>query len=237
MAIGGNVSIRLGNWLCILLLLSQSSCALIPQRLTADSIEGWVVDADTKKPLQGVNVVADWILFGGLEGGNVDGHIHVSETVSNVDGHFFLPSWEPLWTGIGFGHRNPRIILFKSGYRYREVSNTGVFGGIDPSEQSGPLWVSRWNGQTIELKPFEGSLQEYADHLSSLDGSIGFIAMLGCWWKEIPHLLHSLTEQNQIFRSAGVRSLLSHTLDKDGYFFANEESITRECNFSPRELL
>ena len=61
---------------------------------SAKPIEAWVVDAQTGKPLEGVNVVAHWKLRYGLEGGG-SYQLHIMEDVTDKNGRFFFPAWGP----------------------------------------------------------------------------------------------------------------------------------------------
>ena len=94
---------------------------------SADAISARVVDAETLKPLEGVNVVAAWKVKGGLEGGNVVGYTNVLEAVTTKDGVFTFPSWGPR-LNMYFGRvrlEAPQLLFFKSGYRFYTVTNHG----------------------------------------------------------------------------------------------------------------
>ena len=69
----GNCRFALVTLFCI----SVSSCGIY----SADEITATVVDADTNVPLEGVNVVAAWIVRGGVNFGATVGYINVMETV------------------------------------------------------------------------------------------------------------------------------------------------------------
>ena len=58
---------------------------------SAKAIEAWVVDAETKKPLEGVIVVAHWELNYGLEGGGAY-QLQVMEDVTDKKGRFYFPA-------------------------------------------------------------------------------------------------------------------------------------------------
>ena len=110
-----------------LLILPLSGCASL--QYSAEPIEAWVVDAETKRPLEGAIVVAHWELKGGLEGGNIQGQIMVMESVTDKAGRFYFPAWGPTWhiASPWWGYlsdSDPELLLFKSGYGYVSVSNS-----------------------------------------------------------------------------------------------------------------
>ena len=62
-----------------------------PDTYSAAPIHGWVVDAETKQPLEGVHVVAQWILQTGLLHGEHTSRLHIVETVTDPKGGYQLP--------------------------------------------------------------------------------------------------------------------------------------------------
>ena len=76
-------------------LMALPACAG-PLTYSAEAIEAKVIDADTKKPLDGVVVTANWQLEEGTLGGNVQaGQLMVMEAVTGKDGKFAFPGWGP----------------------------------------------------------------------------------------------------------------------------------------------
>ena len=64
-------------------------------RYSAESTEGWVIDADTKKPIEGVIVVANWQLHKSTMGGKRPAdHLNIMETMTDNDGLFYFEGWE-----------------------------------------------------------------------------------------------------------------------------------------------
>jgi hypothetical protein len=172
----------------------------------AEAIEGWVVDAETNKPLEGVNIVTHWTLKGGMEGGTAVEALQILETVTDQNGRYSFPAWGPkagTTTGELRGN-SPSILLFKPGYRAGEFSNLY-------SETTGAETFF-YNKKTLKLEPFRGTLQEYARHLnSSLNGdlwkigfSIGEHSGNFCGWKSFPRMLNALAKLEYEYRSAGV---------------------------------
>src|SRR6185312_6211859 len=104
---------------------------------SAPAIEATVVDAETHRPLEGVNVVAHWVVRYGQLG---EMHYHyvafkLMEAVTDANGRFHFPAWGPEATPLSLGlfatmsSRDPDIIFFKSDYQRKSLH----------SEISGPL--------------------------------------------------------------------------------------------------
>jgi hypothetical protein len=167
---------------------------------SADAIEGWVVDAETSKPLDGVIVVAHWQLKGGLEGGTPINELKILETVTDSNGRYFFPAWGPKFAFSGlFGSlisESPGILMFKRGYKYRGLDNNW-YPNVDTSK-------SDWNKKTVKLEPFSGTLAQYAQDLSGLSSDLWTIGYgVGdhfgdyCGWKSFPSMLRSLDKLDE----------------------------------------
>ena len=180
-----------------------------PLKYSAEAIEAWVVDAGTKKPVKGVIVVAHWQLLSGWEGHYPMGQMMVMETVTDKTGRFYFPPWGPKWH-LGSGilkERDPQLLLFKPGYRPRTLTNQYNFSDEMYTKS---LRTSQWHGKTIELEPFEGGLEEYMKHLSSLNTSLRTVVGYDseCQWRKMPKMLSAIFQQDQIFRDKGIDSWL-----------------------------
>lgn len=192
------------RYLCVLLgaLATQSACSDVPKQYSAEAIEARVVDAETKKPLEGVVVTANWQLEEGTLGGNRSaGQLMVMETVTDKNGRFTFPAWGPKWLWKGFlVNADPKLLLFKSGYEYRELYNEYSSA---PELRTRKLRYSDWNGKTIELKRFKGTMEEYVRHLSFLMTGLSFIED-DCQWKKTPKMLMALQKQADAFKASGI---------------------------------
>ncbi len=174
--------------------LTLSACIEAPHQYSAEATTAKVVDADTKKPIAGVIVTANWQLEQGTVGGNVPvGQIMVMETITDKDGKFTFPAWGPKWTFKGhLVIDDPQLLLFKGGYEYRGLQNE-----VTTRYNKGSLRHSDWNGKTIEMKRFEGSLEEYAKQTYWLSVDMDRIhdyahGAKTCSWKNTPQMLSSL---------------------------------------------
>lgn len=193
--------------LCVILgtLIAQSACSDVPKQYAAEAIEARVVDAETKKPLENVVVTANWQLEEGTLGGNRSaGQLMVMEAVTDMNGRFAFPAWGPEWVWKGFlVNEDPQLLLFKSGYEYRRLSNEYSSA---PELRTRKVRRSDWNGKIIELKPFKGTQAEYAEHVYNLDNEMRF-ARYGneCEWKRIPRMLVEIHRLSKQFDSKGVK--------------------------------
>lgn len=200
------------NLLFVVLLGTASglpACAT-PLTYSAEPIEAWVVDAETKQPLEGVIVTANWELRGGPSpgGSTPAGQLMVMEAVTDKNGRFHFPAWEPkLRLPLTELHNHdPRLLLFKSGYRYAELANERRYISR-PETILEPVRRSDWNGKTIELKPFKGTMEEWAEHVYSLGSDIYYDFARGkdCNWKKIPRILTALHKMSLYFDAQGVK--------------------------------
>lgn len=126
---------------------------------SADEITATVVDADTKAPLAGVHVIAEWAVRGGMNYGDVVGYMNVMEAVTDQDGRFHFPGWGPR-PNFHFGEIRqaaPALILFKSGYQYTSMENNG--NSLDAAPHA---TRSDWNHQTITMKRHLWTLRDEA---------------------------------------------------------------------------
>lgn len=214
--------------LCFVLacLAALPACAT-PLRYSAEPIEATVIDAETKQPLEGVVVTANWQLEEGTFGGNVQaGQLMVMEAVTDKDGKFRFPGWGP--TTVWRGHLvndDPQLLLFKSGYEHERLFNDIRWSAYREHVLK-PVRRSDWSGKAIALKPFRGSLEEYARHLSFLHTSINSILYRDkCAWKKIPRMVVALDEQKKFFRDNNILSSL----------YSIEQLSNKECG-SPAEF-
>src|SRR5258708_16141131 len=84
---------------------------------SAEATEGWVADAETGKPIEGVIVVAHWRITGGLEGGTPINELKILETVTDEIGRYSFPAWGPklaFLSGVfgSLGRESPQILMF-----------------------------------------------------------------------------------------------------------------------------
>ena len=176
----------------------------------ADPIEATVVDAQTKQPIEGVIVVAMWILKGGTHRDEV-GFLEVLETVTDAEGRFYFGGWGPMrrprW-GLLVA-QDPEIFLFKDGYRFERLLNEHQ--GQATKGAMGRR--STWNGKAIPMERFEGEIKEYAQSLSYLSSRIEpmahkwLIPHWSCEWQKIPRLILAVEAVEMRRKLAKPRSM------------------------------
>ena len=194
-----------------------------PWGYRAEAIEAWVIDADTKKPLEGVIVTANWQLEGGWEGHYPMGQLRVMETVTDKTGRFSFPAWGPSRPKKGYlQNSDPLLLLFRSGYKPLAMANH-----FRERMFREPVRRSDWHGKTIEMTKFVGSLEAYAEDLAHLDISLRFAvhAPENCEWKKIPRMIVALHKQKEVFKKKAVYN----------HLFAISRIPARECG-SPTEF-
>jgi len=155
-------------WLAALLLPLQAYPQLT---YSAKEIRGKIVDADTGEPLQAVNIVAQWRIELIL-GSDEQTLLHVTEVVTDREGNYVIPSWGPIplpFRASFIQGRDPFLSIFKGEYEPAYADN-GFVSNILSRET--PLGEFRWNGQTIKLKKWQGSVREYWKQVSSLMASL-----------------------------------------------------------------
>ena len=190
---------RLG--LVALATLSMSACAL--RTYSAKEIEGWVVDAETKQPIEGANVVADWWLKIGKGGRS----LVLMEAVTDKNGRFYFPAWGPTEIPSAYPpdarltNQDPAIRILKIGYRTRALDNELQAWMLDRYQHGPFVRESRWNGKTIELKKFEGDPKAYA---LSLGMFLTGPSWGRCGWTKIPKTMATLVREGEKLDKARV---------------------------------
>jgi hypothetical protein len=171
------------RWIALLLFtaLLLRGCLNI---YSAKPIEAWIIDAETRKPVEGAVVVAQWKLVYGLEGGYAYNWV-VMQTVTDENGRFTFPGWGPrviptalLWQAK-MERDDPDIKFYKFGYAgvkqtqsmadkaYRRP-NLDDYGWGGASEREWYL-----NGETLQYKPAKGDLKALGDALTEFNGWLG----------------------------------------------------------------
>ena len=162
----------------------------------SDPITATVIDSETNQPIEGVVVVADWGLKGGLEGNNPVGHLAVMESVSDNAGKFHFPGWGPRFSIRGqLRAEQPELLFFKGGYSYLHVGNEAA------GRWHGMRVKSIVNGTRVKLEKFCGTPKEYVENVQRLESTLDsylFGDDKACPWKKIPRMIHALDEQIQL---------------------------------------
>ncbi len=137
----------------------------LPDGYTFTETRGTVIDAETKKPIEGLIVVGTWELewTGGptyITEAIVSKLIYVEETVTNEKGQFILSAPPPIkrpkyWA---FHGDDPRILFFKPGYKIKFLSNCPwilqVSRELHEEYTYSKNRKSYWTDKVIDLEPF-----------------------------------------------------------------------------------
>ena len=220
---------------CLGLLPSLTACAdRYPPAYSAEAITATVIDADTRKPLAGVVVTANWQLLGGMEGNYPVGQLEVLETVTDANGRFHFPAWGPKKRPKGYLREDdPQLLLFKPGYEYRRLANE-----VSSRINYDSVRRSVWNGKTIELKRFRGTMEAYENQFELLNGALGHIVADGpeeCYWKKLPNTIRAMNRERLRLVARGVNPHTLSTVDKR--LLMNDEYFTKKggCG-SPKQF-
>ncbi len=181
----------------------------------AKPIAGQIVDADTEQPLDGVIVVAQWVLTGGPR-------MHIVEVVSDRDGKYVVPGWGPkprhLIAGPLGGYYDPQILCFKADYSPRFLTNEI----LDNFES---VRTSIWDGKTVEMKRFNGAPEQRTRELSSLQGHLDWGSAY-TRWQEYPRMaLAVIDEAKKIPRDAIGRLPGGYLSDHRSFAGLTEEHL------------
>ena len=161
----------------------------------AESMEAWVVDAETGEPIEGVVVVANWqLVVGSLDGPRPRGQLNILETVTDKNGRFYFPAWGPkLALASHLRHEDPALLFFKSGYFPSGESN-------DVTTEPNPSIIRRseWNGKKIPLKKHKGDWEALERVHMALASALSF-AIYGedCEWKLIPKMFVAIENEKR----------------------------------------
>lgn len=203
-------------FLCLGLLVVQPACSS-SLTYSAEPIEARVIDADTKKPLEGVIVTANWQLVEGTLGGSRSlGQLKVMEAATDMDGKFTFPAWGPI--EVSKGHlvsEDPQLLLFRSGYHYHRLSNQYT---SDRELRLRSVRRSDWNGKTIEMRPFSGvDIQAQYKNLLNFSKDVDSFATWHvdpCQWTKLPIAINKLMQERKKLEAQGISSVWDRTLDQ-----------------------
>ena len=182
----------LASMIAALVGLPGLGCSSTPPLLyRAEAIDGNVVDDDTRKPIEGVIVVAQWEVVGGFMEAIPMGDLEILETVTDAEGAYHFDAWGPreIIAGHFFGN-DPGLIFFKPGYEFKSLRNS-----LHPPGAGSPMYDEYgqarcvWSGKTIDLKPETPSQRIAQQHLIDM-----YVPFQGkpCSWKKMPRLLVAL---------------------------------------------
>lgn len=186
----------------------------------AASIRGRVVDADTQKPIAGTIIVAQWIAYvAGIGHGDHRLRLHIVEVVTDQNGEYTISGWGPRLR-LPFSeldNLDPQLSIFKNGYYPTTLTNF--------RDSTAMIRVSDWDQKTISLRPFDGKLEQYADHLRILSTGL---AHEDREWKAFPRMVLALYQEQERLRGMGLKPGHRATIfDVDNFKQADREFLSR----------
>lgn len=185
---------------------------------SAKPIEAWIIDAETRKPVEGAVVVARWKLVYGLEGGGRYDWV-VLETVTDKNGRFTFPGWGPrviptalLWQAKMEGD-DPDIKFYKFGYAGVKHTQSMADKTFRRPNLDDYVWggtsVREWylKGETLEYIPAKGDLKLLTQDLYEFDFNLNHIRGGGCEYIYVPRALNAVKNAYEILRAQPGRHI------------------------------
>ncbi len=132
-------------------------------QFTMQKIHGQIIYEQTGEPLEGVIVVAEWVLLHKIPGKYYhDKNLRIVETITDQNGNYVI-SGSPmirLRPLTELTDRDPEMSFFKKGYSPLFVSNS--------YDRDTVIRYSEWDGRILKLKRFNGTNERYAQSLRTL---------------------------------------------------------------------
>lgn len=199
----------------ILLIVTASAALSGCAGYSARSITATVVDAASGEPIPGANVVATWELrwmpLTLTESGG-KALLAQSEGVTDAQGRFHIPAWGPKGYPpnapgrAGMDPMQPRIMIFKSGYQLRYVSNAFAPGFLeDPFYRGASERSSDWDGKSIPLSPLPKVMTDQ-DWQSLFYFTYDNVMVFDCHWKTMSLFLASIIKEGERIKMIAPRA-------------------------------
>ena len=188
-------------WAGALFLAGDASA--LPASYSAAEIRGSVVDAETRQPIEGVHVIARWIVHSPELMHRGPGRaLHIMETVTDAKGEYYFSAWGPTPRPPGsilYWGSDPTLGFFKPGYRPDGRSN---YNPPPENEREMSRRFSLWHWQAVPLERFRGSIEEWALLLSGVQDSLGWgqvtdgaTRTMNDNWKQMPRMVLAVWEE------------------------------------------
>lgn len=212
---------------CLMLVAMCQTCSasaqdLLPPMYSAKEIRATVVAEDIRQPLEGVVVVAQWVLYrGGLGHGGHGPLLHIAEAVTNAQGEFTIPGWGPKLR-LPLTHldeASPAMLLFKHGYMPLRLHNGGPDDTPDRFDFSKftttqinralryggqpekVIQESFWSSQILQLPPFQGTPEEWFTQLKFLANAVPASGSADATPKSTSELFRAILAEKEYFRT------------------------------------
>jgi len=185
----------------------------------AKSIDAQVVENETGKPVDGVNVLAIWILENGFPEAGPRDILKVEEAFTDQNGKFHLDKWGPRFKFIDYLRSySPLLILYDNNHKMEMLENHGIDG-----QPRKVVRESDWNQKQIQMKR-NSSIK---DRLSSAEEATNQLKMylrLGNCdsWKGAQKMMLAIVNERESLEKLGENT---EDIMSKGFFL----SRTRYC--------
>ncbi len=171
--------------------MTQDGRAEIPPLwYSAKPIRGLVVDAATGQPLEGVVIVAQWVLHTPAGSGP---RLEVLETVTDASGAYQFPGWGPKPNPRPFSSmtmfKAPGVAFFKPGYRPFFASNQ--------YSSNEAVRESDWDGQTVRLERAPTMDAQLVRAIDILQGDLDWDGQQMLTWQQVPRMTLAILEERK----------------------------------------
>lgn len=217
-----------GALLTLGLLCLLAGCAGSPS-YTAAPFSAQVIDKETKQPIEGAVVVANWhLVTGSLDGERHVGQLEVKETVTDRNGQFSFEGFTRLNPILAeLRGEDPRVLIFKGGYKHRTFSNFYPRANTQTPGSYRKAWV---DGRVVELErlvPVISATNQIYLHSSLNDLGLEQIVR-DCQWHKMPRLLRAMEEEYQRLKTEYPRAILNFGIESFSGYSKPECKLGRE---------
>ena len=127
---------------------------------SSDAVEGFVYDAETNQPLEGVEVEIYWSLDYGVM-------LHMTRVIENFktktdkNGYFYFPAWGPSINKRRDVSKGPSLIVYKKNYTKEHFNHSQYYHTLFASWIiiGDPPWYNRGE-KTIRLKKLKPNVKK-----------------------------------------------------------------------------
>jgi hypothetical protein len=230
------------------LFLAAAGCA---HQYSAKPTLGFIIDAETRQPVEGAVVVAHWDLEYGLEGSSTFAWV-VMEAVTDRQGRFDFAGWGPrkvpdfLPSEARLKDRDPRVVFFKVGYQ--GIAQTQSQADKDyarPHEfPTRGASVREWylNGETFHYRPAKNDAKRLAQEVQSFNLVLEYMRGPPCLFFDIPRSFLAFKKAyEQVIATEAGKAAFRYGRPAHEKWLADYPQVQamqkQECGMTAREAL
>lgn len=169
-------------------------------------IEGWVIDKDTKQPIDGAVLVVERSIEYGIHSSH-GGFLQYQDAISDEKGYYNIPKLGEVKVKGHINGLSPNIAVFKAGYKLEIIHNVADFDEEGFKDRTQFRWNqhSIWDGKKIELEKYEGTDEEYIEDLEKWSRLFNDYSRVGrsfeCSWIgiEIPKWYREINKELMVY--------------------------------------